>query len=266
MKKVSLSIIAIALISLQSIVNAQSLLPKASLIVKNTNERDDGKFLTQTTTLELIDKRGKKKIQVSKSFRKYYGNDKVQVFFYQSPTNIRGTAFLTFDYIDKEDDRWLYLPALRKTRRISGSEKGDYFLGTDLTYEDINLGSKISETDYYHKVVGTEIIDGHNCYVLENIPKTLKLKKELKYSKTKSWIDVEIWMVRKAEFWDVQGNALKTLYLMNIKKIDGIWTASTLHVKNHKTNHQTYLRFTNIDYKTPFDDDLFTEESLVNGL
>ena len=134
MKQITLSIFAIALISLQSIINAQSLLPKVSVIVKNTNERDDGMFLTQTITIELINKRDKKKIQVAKSFRKYYGKDKAQVFFYESPINIRGTAFLTFDYIDKEDDRWLYLPALRKTRRISGSEKGDYFLGTDLTY------------------------------------------------------------------------------------------------------------------------------------
>lgn len=265
MKTIKLSFFAFGLIALQSISNAQ-LLPNFSTIVKNTNERDDGQFVTQTTTLELINRRGKKKIQVAKSFRKYYGKDKAQVFFYQSPTNIKGTAFLTFDYIDKEDDRWLYLPALRKTRRISGSEKGDYFLGTDLTYEDINLGSKISETDYNHKVLGTEIIDGHECYVMENIPKTDKLKKELQYSKTKSWVDGEIWMVRKVEYWDLQGNPLKTLYLKDIKNIDGIWTASTLHVKNHKTNHQTYLRLSNIDYKTPIDDDIFTEESLVNGL
>jgi len=265
MKIIRVSFFAIVLISLQNIATAQSL-PEASVIVKNTNERDDGLFVTQTTTMELIDKRGRKKTQVAKSFRKYYGKDKAQAFFYQSPTNIKGTAFLTFYYVNKEDDRWLYLPALRKTRRISGSEKGDYFLGTDLTYEDINLGSKISETDYNHKVVGTEAVDGHKCYVMENIPKTDKLKKELKYGKTKSWIDAEIWMVRKAEFWDVQGNLLKTLYLKDIKKIDGIWKASTLHVKNHKTNHETYLRFSNIDYKTPIDDDLFTEESLVNGL
>ena len=265
MNTLTVSLCAIALTSVQSLVIAQSL-PTASTIVKNTNERNDGQFVTQTTTLELIDKRGRKKTQVARSFRKYYGKDKAQAFFYQSPTNIRGTAFLTFDYVDKEDNRWLYLPALRKTRRISGSEKGDYFLGTDLTYEDVNLGSKISETDYSHKVIGTEIIDGHKCYVLENIPKTDKLKKELKYGKTKSWVDAELWMVRKTEFWDVQGNRLKTLQIKDIKKIDGIWTATTLYVMNHKTNHQTYLRFANIDYKTPIDDGLFTEESLVNGI
>ncbi len=265
MKTLKLSFFALALIVLQSNINVQPT-PTAWDIVIKTNERDEGLTLKQTITIELIDKRGKKKTQVAKSFRKFYGEVKKQVLFYQSPTNIKGTAFLTFDYPNKEDDRWLYLPALRKTRRISGSEKGASFLGTDLTYEDINQAGKLSATDYNYKLVGTEIIDNHKCYVLEGTPKTDKLRKELKYSKVKSWVDAEIWMTRKAKFWDVQGNPLKTLTIKDIKKADGIWTVSTIHVTNIKTNHQTYFRFSDSHYNTSMDDDLFTEESLVNGL
>jgi outer membrane lipoprotein-sorting protein len=242
--------------------------PSAKEIVKQTIDRDDGEHITQTITLELIDRQGKSREQVTKSYRKYYGEEKRQVIFYQSPANVKGTGFLTFDYPDpdKEDDQWLYLPALRKTRRISASDKGDYFLGTDLTYEDIKREGKLSNTDYNYKVTRTEEVDGKKCFVIEGIPVNDKLKNELGYSKVKSWIDAELWMVRKANYLDVSGNHLKTLEVKDIKQIDGIWTAQIIHVVNHKTGHQTWFKFSDINYKSPVEDYFFTEESLVNGI
>ncbi len=243
-------------------------LPSAATIVQKTHDRNDGDWVSQDLTFELIDRRGKKRVNLTRSFRKDYGEEERQSIFYQSPSNVKGTSFLTYDYPEngRDDDQWLYLPALRKTRRISASNKGDYFLGTDLTYEDIKLGPKLSRYDYHYTVTGTAEVDGHKTYLIEGIPKTEKLKKELGYGKIQAWVDTDIWMIRKAEYWDVAGNHLKSLEVKDIEKIQGIWTAQNLYLINHKTRHQTWLRFTNIDYKTIVEDDTFTEEALVNGL
>ena len=118
----------------------------------------------------------------------------------------------------KDNDQWLYLPALRKTRRISAAHRGDYFLGTDMTYEDINPGNKLSVEDYDYKYLKSEMVDGHQSYVIEGIPVDDKTAKELGYSKAQAWVDIENAMIRKAEYWDIAGNHLKTLQVKDIKK------------------------------------------------
>ena len=78
-------------------------------------------------------------------------------------------------------------------------------------------------------------------------------------------MDVEIWMPRKAEFWDVKGIHLKTLVVKDIRKVSGIWTSHKLHVTNHKNQHQTIITSASVDYITPIDDSIFSEEALING-
>lgn len=266
--KTFIMILGLILVSLLSVKVYSQSLPSVQTVVKNINERDEGQFVTRTITLELIDKRGKKRIQEVLSFRKYYGKERKQFFLYQNPSNIKGTAFLTYDYpeTEKEDDQWLYLPAYGKTKRIPASNKGDYFLGTDLTYEDIRNEGKISESNYNYQIIEETIIDGHTCYIIEGVPKNEKIKKELGYGKIKAHIDSKIWMARKVEFWDETGNLLKTMEIKEIKKISNIWTAHVIYVKNHKTTHQSYLRFSNVDYSSTIEDYIFTQETLVNGI
>ena len=126
-------------------------------IVEKINARDEGQQVTRDFKLELTDKGGTTRVQNTTGYRKYFGSEKRTLLFYTEPTNVRGTGFLTFDYPDpnKDDDQWLYLPALRKIRRISSSKRGDYFLGTDLTYEEIKKEQKIEITDYNFEAKGT---------------------------------------------------------------------------------------------------------------
>ncbi len=243
-------------------------LPPGMEIAKKTDERDDGANVSRKLTMELVDRRGKSRIRETRAFRKYFGDERRTAIFYQSPSNVKGTAFLVYDYPNAEvdDDQWLYLPALRKTRRISASNRGDYFLGTDFTYEDIKLESKLSIEDYNYKTVGKEVIDGNECYVLEATPVDSKTAKELGYSKTKAWVDVKNWMIRKGEFWDVAGNHLKTTYIKDINQVQNIWTAHTVEIENHKTGHKTKFTFSDVDYTTVIDDDFFTQQTLVRGI
>ena len=264
--KLVIGLLAIGLL-FPAVSNGQPL-PSGISIADKTHARNEGISMSRTLIMELKDKRGKVRVRETTSLRKYIGNEKRLVIFYQTPKSVMGTAFLTYDYPDPsiDDDQWLYMPALRKTRRISAANRGDYFLGTDLTYEDIKLETRISRDDYNYKTVGKETIDGQETYILEGTPKTKKIAKELGYSKVKLWVDAKIWMLRKAESWDVAGNHLKTTEIRDIRQVQDIWTYHQIFVKNHKTNHETIFRISDIDYKTVLNDDVFTKETLVNGL
>lgn len=243
-------------------------LPSGDEIARRINARDDGVSVVRDMTMELLDKRGKKRTRKTRSFRKYFETEKRIAIFFQKPRNVRDTAFLTFDYLDdgEEDAQWLYLPALRRVRRISGSDRGDYFMGTDFTYDDIRQDTKVSETDYQRTTLGMGEVDGRACYIVEGIPSSEDVAEQLGYSRTLSCVDTEIFMVLKSEIWDLQGNALKTIYTRDIRQVQGIWTAHRLEAENHKTGHKTAFVISDVDYQADLSDDLFTRSALKRGL
>ncbi len=243
-------------------------LPAGDEIAKRINARDTCVSFSKTLIMELIDRRGKKRLRETQAFCKYYGEEKRTVIFYKEPKNIKDTAFLTIDYAESgaADDQWLYLPALRKVRRISASHRGDYFLGTDFTYEDIKKETKVDINDYNQKTICEEVVDGHRCYVVEGVPVSDKIVKELGYSKARQWVDADIWITRKAVMWDVNGALLKTIQFSDIRKVQDIWTIHQMVAKNHKTEHITRFVFKDVDYKSEVKDDLFTEQALRRGL
>jgi len=267
----SVSVVLFAVIALSIIcypVNLDAAEPlTADEVVARVNAVDDGQFLTRKLKMELTDKRGKARERETITYRKYYGNDMRTVLFYLSPANVRNTGFLIWDYEAHaaDDDQWLYLPALRKVRRISSADRGDAFLGTDFSYEDIKLDGKWDVSDYNFSLMTGESIDGIAAYKLSAIPKTAAIAKELGYGKTEFWVDKSNWMVLKVDFWNVKQNPLKTMIVEGIRQVDGIWTRSGLHILNHKTGHQTQFTFSDIDYKTPVKNSWFTKRALSRG-
>lgn len=242
--------------------------PSGLEIAKKINAREDGNEYYRKLTMTLTDRRGKVRIRKTIGYRKYYGLEKRTISFFLSPRNVKGTAFLTFDYseADRDDDQWLYLPALRKIRRISASNRGDYFLGTDFTYEEIKNETKLAIQDYNYKTLGIKIVNGINLYQLESTPKTAEIAKELGYSRVVSLIDPTIWMTRQADFWDVAGNHLKTIYTKKVKLVQNIWTAHRLEAFNHKTGHRTLFEISEVDYQKEVPDKVFTQRTLRRGL
>ncbi len=244
-----------------------SKLPSGDSLIAQVNARDDGQQVTRSLKMELVDRRGKSRVRETLGYRRYYGEEKRTVIFYRSPTNVKGTGFLTYDYSQAEtdDDQWLYLPALRKVRRISAADRGDYFLGTDFSYEDIKKETRIATEDYIFTTLSSEEIESQFTYLVEGIPVDSATAEELGYGRVRWHIDPQIWMSRKTEMWDVNGNRLKTVRNENIEQIQGIWTALKLTALNHKTGHSTTFTFSDVDYQSPVEDSIFEQRTLRRG-
>lgn len=267
MKNLKILTTAMLIITSQSIM-ANTQLPTGEQVVKNINARNEGISQSRNLKMILTDKRGKERIRETISYRKYFGDEKRTVIHYLTPRNVKKTAFLTFDYpdADKDNDQWLYLPAMRKVRRISASDRGDYFLGTDFTYEDIKKESKVTLEDYTRKTLREEVLNGNPTYVIEATPVNADVADKLGYGKVIQWVDKNIWMTRKSEFYDTRGKLLKTTLFKDIKQVDSIWSAHRLEVDNHKTGHKTVFVFTDVIYDKEVRDDFFTQRAIRRSL
>lgn len=243
---------------------AANTLPDANWIVEQINQQDDGAQVTQQITMRMIDRSGKIREQQTVGFRRYVGDEKQTLLIYKAPSTVKGTAFLTYDYpaATLEDDQWLYLPALRKVRRISASNRGDYFLGTDFTYEDIKKERKVEANDYVFKTLEQQTNDGLTRYLVEAAPRTPAIAAELGYGRLKFWVRADSWIIDAADYWDVKGILLKQLRADDIRLVDGIWTRHQLTMKNIKTQHTTVFQVNAVDYRTPLKEALFTKQAM----
>jgi len=239
----------------------------AEQIVQNINGVDDGVQLTRSLVMRLVDRRGKERVRETRVYRKEYGGETRTIAFYTSPANVRGTSFLTWDYADtqKDDDQWLYLPALRKVRRISAADRGDYFMGTDFTYEDIKLDGKLSESDYQYTILATPAEQGVESYRLRAVPVSQDIAKELGYSSIEFEVNPDNWLVTQGEYMDNKQRPLKTLRVVKFSQIDGIWSRTHIEVNNHSTGHKTVFQFKDVDYHSEVGDQLLTQRAMERG-
>jgi len=195
------------------------------------------------------------------------GVRRVAVFF-TAPSNIRGTAFLTWDHPDpsRDDESWLYLPALRRSRRIAVADRGHSFVGTDLTYEEVKKETRLSLADYRWKRLADGEADGAPCHLVEAVPVDDETSRELGYSRVEYCVDPEPWLVRRADYWDLAGRPLKSVHVDRVRTVQGIATPHRVQATNHQTGHRTVFEFRGADYRTPLPERLFTERQLRQGL
>ncbi len=241
---------------------------KARDLMDRVDKRDDGDNQTTDMEMILIDKRGQKRVRKLKNFQKDKGEDTYRLMFFLHPADVKDTGFLTYDYDEpeKDDDQWLYLPALNKTKRIASSDKSGSFMGSDLNYSDMTSRDLVDYDFFWKKEV---TVDGNKCRVIETVPRSETVIDETGYEKSLLIVRPDIDMVVRAVHWESNGHTLKYIDVRTIEKIDGIWVATETHVarkRNKKTIHQTVLRLHNTAFGQDLDYDLFTVRRLEKGL
>lgn len=222
-------------------------------IAQKVADRNDGQDATSKIRMLLIDKRGKKRFRNLIIVVKKYGDVSKSYMRFNSPADIKGTAFLTWENKDRDDDQFLYLPALQRVRRIVSSQKSNRFVNTDYTYEDLQSREVAQDT---HTILREEKIDKYDCWVLESIPKSTD---DSQYGKRIIWVVKEIYLPIKIEFYDKRNRLFKILTGKNIQKIDGIWTILDAEMKDLKKKHRTLMKTDEIQYNRNVPDEFFTK-------
>ncbi len=241
-------------------------------IMKKVDERYDGDTASGTSKMILIDKRDRQRVRDFSLFRKDYGEDSKSISIFKSPADIEGTSYLNYDWDDeeKDDDSWLYLPALQKVKRIAAGDKSDPFLGSDFSFADIN---GLDFTWYNYTFVSqSEVIDGHDCWLIESVPKPEykeKSEQTTGYLKSHSWVRKDNFVSVRGKIWVKRGNKIKYFSASDLQLIDNVWTPMKLQMittKKDKRQHASIIQVENIEYNQPLDDSLFSSETLQRGV
>lgn len=242
--------------------------PEARAIMEKVDARNDGDNQTSDMEMILIDKRGKKRVRRLAIFSKDKGEDTLKLMFFRHPADVKDTAFLTYDYDNpsKDDDQWLYLPALRKTKRIASSDKSGSFMGSDLNYSDM---TNRNLEDYDFTLKKEMKVKGVDTWLIESIPRTKKIINETGYKKSLIIVRRDNYFVIRAVHWVKDGGYLKYIDVKDLQLIDGIWVATEMHVtkkKGKKLAHKTILKLNNVKFNQDLDYELFTVRRMEKGL
>ncbi len=242
--------------------------PAARAIMEKVDARDKGDNQTSTMEMILIDKRGNQRVRRIAAYSKYKGEDRYQLMFFQHPPDIKDTAFLTWDYDDpdKDDDQWLYLPALRKSKRIASRDKSGSFMGSDFTYSDMT-DRNLSDYDFSLKKKIT--VKGTPSWLIESIPINKAVVKETGYTKSLLIVRQDNHFVIRAVHWVKDGGYLKYVDVKKLEQVEGVWVATEIFVtkkRGKQTVHKTVLRFNHVKFNQDLDFDLFTVRRMEKGL
>lgn len=231
-------------------------------IAQRVKDRPDGDTRYAEMQLTLIKKNGDQRERKMVSWAMDEGKDTKKIMFFTYPGDVKGTGFLTWDYDEtgKDDDKWLYLPAMKKTRRISGaSSKTDYFMGTDFTYDDMG-GRNVDEDT--HTLLREEMRDGHQCWVVESVPVDTR---EI-YSRKVSWIRQDCDAAVYVEFYDKLNKLHRVMTVLDLQQVEGFWTIMKMEMKNVQNGHSTQIVVSNPGYNIEVDKNMFTVTKLEKGL
>ena len=222
-------------------------------IAKMVDERKAPQDIVSKTTMLLTNSKGK--TRTSTILSKSINNSSKQILWFLNPADDKGVAFLKIEHVDKADEMRMWLPAFKKVRRISSSKKGDSFMGSDLSYEDMTSRA-LDENNY--KRLENDMIDGKECFVLEVVPNA-----EIKstYSKHITWVEKETLIAIKEESYDL-GGSLRKKKKFFFDSISGYDVINEIFVEDIQKNHTTKLTMDEIKVDSDIDESLFQEKNL----
>lgn len=246
---------------------------KARDIMEKVDARDDGASMASTMQMTLIDKNGKQRIRQMRTYSKDIdANTEHKTIFFLSPSDVKDTAFLTYDYSDddKDDDQWMYLPALKKTKRIPASDKDSAFMGSDFSYADM---TDKELDDYTFKLIKETVVKrkagDEKVWVIESTPVSQAVIDETGYTKSTLYIRQDNYVLTRAKFYLKKASRIKYMDVLTMKEIDGIWVAmqTKMTTKQGKsTLHKTILSNSDVQMNAEIEPDMFTIRTIEKGL
>lgn len=242
--------------------------PDPRWIMEQVDARDDGDNMTVDSLMILIDKNNKERKREMKIFSKDKGKDTLKINFFLAPADVKDTGFLTYDYYsgEKDDDQWLYLPDLRKTKRIATSDKSSAFMGSDFSYADMTR-RVVDEWNY--KLLKEDEVGGHEVWLVEALPVSKEVEDRYGFKKSILYVRQDIFMEVRAIHVMQKGKKVKYMEVKKLEQIDGIWVATERWMKttkNKKTLHRTKMLWNNVRFNQDLDESFFSVRQIEKGL
>ena len=257
MKTMKLFLLALSLLISFS-VYSETAEEKGLAIAKEADLRDTGfQDTIANMTMVLKNKMGKTSVrEVRVKTLEVIGDGDKGLSIFNQPRDIKGTASLTYSHALKPDEQWLYLPALKRVKRISSKNKSGPFMGSEFAYEDI---SSQEVEKYTYKYIHDNVLNGIDCFVIERYP----AYKHSGYTRQMVWINKQEYRPEKIIFYDRKNSLLKTLEYSEYKQyLNKYWRADKMHMVNLQTGKSTLLSWKNYRFKTGLSDKDFNRNSL----
>lgn len=216
---------------------------------------EDGNDCKSIIEMLIIKPDGNKRTRNLSFSRKDYGEDSRSLIVFTSPADVKGTSFLTWNHVKDSNDQWLFLPALKKTKRIGTASQSDSFMGSDFSYDDMSKRST-SKDDY--RIIGSKTVDSADCYVLEALAKD----KSEAFVKRIIWVRKDNFIIIKAEFYDAAGVLSKQYTAGDIQKINNINTIHFFRMEDVKNGGHSTMKLSNVTYNSGLHDRMFSVQGL----
>jgi len=256
MKRLLMASLAAGLLVLSGWQTSKADSPSVDEIVDRANKAayyagDDGRA---NVTMTITDSQGRVRNREFVILRRDVNEGREQKFYvyFEKPSDVRKMVFMVHKNIGKDDDRWLYLPALDLVKRIAASDKRTSFVGSNFYYEDVSGRSPKEDT---HELVETT----DSAYVLKNVPKD---PGSVEFSSYTVWIDRKTFMPMKAEYFNKEGRKYRIVEALETKEIQGFPTVTKSRVRDLDSGGETVSEFSDIKYNLGLNDSIFTERYL----
>jgi len=231
----------------------------AGQIMNKSRELTLTSSLSATISLSITEKNGSTRNRtISMTSKSYPGEVEKRLIKFLDPADVRGTSMLIFDNKNSADEMWIYLPALKKTRRIVSSEKGKSFMSSEFSNSDM---SSPSLSDFTNKHIGSSGKD--NQWVIESIPISEDLADEYGYSRKITYLSMDKCQVRKMEFYNLDNELFKVIEIKGVHPLsEGKYLIQEMTVSNVLTGRKSAITFTNISDNQKIDDSIFSIQNL----
>ncbi|OQY31326.1 MAG: outer membrane lipoprotein-sorting protein [Spirochaetaceae bacterium 4572_59] len=255
MKKTMKSLIGLALL-----LTSPALFAITGLEIAQTHDdRDKPDTTHMALQMDLIEANGK----VSSRLIEQWGvedNDLANsIMVFRKPASVKDTRFLQVENEDRDDDKWIYLPAMKKVRRIASSDGSKSFMGSDASYDDMETRDIDRDT---HELIREESFSTWDCYVVKGQAVD---PSDSQYAYRLTWFDKETFYPVKVEMYDKKESLYKVMTVKDLKNIDTHWTPIDTLIENVQNGHSTEMKVLNVEFDKPVNKRMFTTQFLNTG-
>jgi len=255
-----MSIKNVLIIIILMVNNSNAFGQTAREISDKSRETVDFKALEMALTLKIYDSKGRVRTRKISTASIEFGKINKTIIKFTEPADVKGTALLIYDYKIENDKMWIYMPAIRKTRRIVSSEKSKSFMGSEFTNADM---STPNANDFNCEIISSEILQGHSCWKIETRCKNEDIEDENGFSKKISWIEKERFLCHKIEFYDLGGELHKIQSIDKYQiQTNGKFFAFQMQMENKKNGRKSSIVIDKLQTNSTLSENTFTSGML----